>query len=49
MVTAATRRVMAVVFAPASVTAARMTAILDLTAARFAAFAGGRETARLGH
>jgi DNA/RNA-binding domain of Phe-tRNA-synthetase-like protein len=49
MVTAATRRVMAVVFAPATVAAARMTAILDLTAARFAAFAGGRETARLGH
>ncbi len=49
MVTAATRRVMAVVFAPPAVTAARMGAILDLTAARYAAFAGGRETARWMH
>jgi DNA/RNA-binding domain of Phe-tRNA-synthetase-like protein len=46
MVTPATTRVLAVVYAPADVGPARMAEVLDLTAARMAEYAGGREAAR---
>jgi DNA/RNA-binding domain of Phe-tRNA-synthetase-like protein len=41
-----TRAVLAVVFAPCSVTRDRLTRVLDMTAARLAEYAEGRETAR---
>lgn len=46
MTTVRTRDVLAVVFAPASVTRDGMTRVLDVTAARLAEYAEGRETGR---
>jgi DNA/RNA-binding domain of Phe-tRNA-synthetase-like protein len=46
MVTPATTRVLAVIFAPADTPSASLSAALDLTATRCVQFAGGRETAR---
>jgi len=46
MVTVATRAVLAVVFAPAGTTDARMTRVLDSTVERLIAFAGGQPTFR---
>jgi DNA/RNA-binding domain of Phe-tRNA-synthetase-like protein len=46
MVTAATTRVLVVVYAPREGAAARLRGALDVTAARVARFAGGRELAR---
>jgi DNA/RNA-binding domain of Phe-tRNA-synthetase-like protein len=46
MTTVRTRDVLAVVFAPASVTRDGMTRVLDVTATRLAEYAGGRETGR---
>ncbi len=46
MVTVATRTVLAVVFAPAGTTDARMTRVLDSTVERLLAFAGGQLTFR---
>jgi len=46
MTTARTTAVMAVVFAPRSVTRDRMAQVLDMTAARLAEYAAGRETDR---
>jgi DNA/RNA-binding domain of Phe-tRNA-synthetase-like protein len=46
MTTSRTRAVLAVVFAPRTVSQQRMTHILDMTAARLAEYAGGRETDR---
>ena len=47
MVTTATTDALVVVFAPVDVDAARLTRVLDTTAARMADIAGGREAARL--
>jgi DNA/RNA-binding domain of Phe-tRNA-synthetase-like protein len=47
MVTTATTEALVVVFAPAEIGGARLTPVLDLTAARLGEIAGGRETARL--
>lgn len=46
MVTTATRDALVVVFAPLDVDVARLTRVLDTTAGRLAAIAGGRETQR---
>jgi len=46
MTTPRTRAVLAVVFAPHTVTRERMGQVLDMTAARLAEYAGGRETDR---
>ncbi len=46
MVTGATVRVLAVIYAPASVSGERMGGVLDVTAARLAAHAGGRDPIR---
>jgi len=46
MTTSHTRAVLAVVFAPRTVTRERMGQVLDMTAARLAEYAGGRETDR---
>jgi DNA/RNA-binding domain of Phe-tRNA-synthetase-like protein len=46
MTTVRTRDVLAVVFAPASITRDGMTRVLDVTATRLAEYAGGRETGR---
>jgi DNA/RNA-binding domain of Phe-tRNA-synthetase-like protein len=46
MVTVGTRSVLAVVFAPADTTDARLARVLDLTAERLLAFAGGEATFR---
>jgi DNA/RNA-binding domain of Phe-tRNA-synthetase-like protein len=43
MVTPATRRVLVVIFAPRRYAGARLSAALDVTAARLARYAGGRE------
>lgn len=47
MVTPATRDALVVVFAPYEVDRARLTSVLDLTAARLVDVVGGAETARL--
>ena len=47
MVTTATTRALAVIFAPAELPPARLEEALRLTSARIQAAAGGRETARL--
>jgi DNA/RNA-binding domain of Phe-tRNA-synthetase-like protein len=47
MVTTNTRDALVVVFAPVDVPRARLASVLDLTAARVAAIAGGAEVARL--
>lgn len=47
MVTTATTDALVVVYAPADVDAVRLTRVLDVTAARVAGIAGGRETGRL--
>jgi DNA/RNA-binding domain of Phe-tRNA-synthetase-like protein len=47
MVTAATTEALVVVFAPAQVVVDRLQEVLDTTAARVGAIAGGRETRRL--
>lgn len=47
MVTPATTEALVVVFAPAETGGPRLTAVLDLTAARLGEIAGGHETARL--
>jgi DNA/RNA-binding domain of Phe-tRNA-synthetase-like protein len=47
MVTTATRNALVVVFAPVEVDAARLTGVLDTTAARMQQAAGGHETRRL--
>jgi DNA/RNA-binding domain of Phe-tRNA-synthetase-like protein len=46
MTTTRTRAVLVVVFAPRTVTRERMGQVLDMTAARLAEYAGGRETDR---
>ena len=46
MVTEATTSVLAVVFAPAETTPARLATVLEATAARLTQFAGGRQTLR---
>ena len=46
MTTVRTRDLLAVVFAPASVTRDGMTRVLDVTVTRLAEYAGGRETGR---
>jgi DNA/RNA-binding domain of Phe-tRNA-synthetase-like protein len=46
MVTPATREALCVVFAPAAIDGAALAGVLDLTAARFAEFAGAREVER---
>ncbi len=47
MVTEATSAVLAVIFAPAQTTPARLDLVLDVTSARAIQFAGGRETLRV--
>lgn len=47
MVTTATTEALVVVYAPAGITPAQILRVLDVTAARLADIAGGRETARL--
>jgi len=47
MVTTATTEALVVVYAPAGITPAQILGVLDVTAARLADIAGGRETARL--
>jgi DNA/RNA-binding domain of Phe-tRNA-synthetase-like protein len=47
MVTSATKEALVVVFAPVSVTAAALSRVLDITASRMAAIAGGHEVHRL--
>jgi len=47
MVTTATSNALVVVFAPSDIDAARLTLVLDTTAARLTDIAGGRETDRL--
>jgi DNA/RNA-binding domain of Phe-tRNA-synthetase-like protein len=47
MVTPSTRRALVVVFAPVDAETARLTHVLDTTASRLAAIAGGHETERL--
>jgi DNA/RNA-binding domain of Phe-tRNA-synthetase-like protein len=47
MVTTCTTNALVVVFAPVDVTAAQLTHVLDVTAARIGDLAGGRETRRL--
>ena len=46
MVTVATTSVLAVIFAPAETTPARVSTVLDVTAQRLLQFAGGRQTLR---
>jgi DNA/RNA-binding domain of Phe-tRNA-synthetase-like protein len=46
MTTTRTRSVLVVVFAPGTVTRERMGQVLDMTAARLAEYAGGREADR---
>ena len=46
MVTTSARRLLVVVFGPAIITAAAITRVLDMTARRYAQFAGGVETWR---
>jgi DNA/RNA-binding domain of Phe-tRNA-synthetase-like protein len=46
MTGARTRAVLAVVFAPSAITRDRMGRVLDMTAARLAEYAEGRETDR---
>jgi len=46
MATSATTDVLVVVFAPGSVERARIAGVLDMTSARLAEYAGGRETGR---
>ncbi len=47
MVTTATSNALVVVYAPAALGAADLTRVLDVTAARVADIAGGRERGRL--
>lgn len=49
MVTPGTTDAMVVIYAPAGLTAARLTSVLDQTAARIADICGGRETGRVVH
>ncbi len=46
MVTTATTRALLVVFAPREVDRAKLTRVIDVTAARMAEFTGGRESGR---